>query len=330
MGSFEHSKTLPRIAQLKAITIGQVEEDGDPTLAVLRSAEAAIEALEGVALQQEPPVQDDAVVDILETFHRDLQAVDVETEAAWEKKFMAEMDLKELEQSILEQWREKKLASEHWTRRHAALTGVGHAMRVTQQRYEFSKHLARAAEGGGTVDDTLTQSTKELEFYLADEGAWNDRESQEDDDLSFNTMHSLSDVLVQGTSTKDREDILRREHPGSADHPHGCRACHFQGGLCWKGFACSFCHICPKPKRKSKHQRDVDKRRQERYRQVKDDLGPECLDELNKIDDARRQMMITSEGLKKRVKEAYASGDMMEIHKTKSDVSNLQLPGTVA
>lgn len=86
MGSFEHSKTLPRIAQLKAITIGQVEEDGDPTLAVLRSAEAAIEALEGVALQQEPPVQDDAVVDILETFHRDLQAVDVETEAAWEKK----------------------------------------------------------------------------------------------------------------------------------------------------------------------------------------------------------------------------------------------------
>merc|ERR1719506_2653920 len=87
-------------------------------------------------------------------------------------------------------------------------------------------------------------------------------------------FHALSDVLAEGSvEAKEREEILKREHPGSAEHPHGCRPCHFQGGLCWKGLACSFCHICPKPKRKSKHQRDVDKRRQERYKQVKDDLG---------------------------------------------------------
>merc|ERR1719506_2856185 len=127
-------------------------------------------------------------------------------------------------------------------------------------------------------------------------------------------FHALSDVLREGvTDPKEREEILKREHAGSSEHPHGCRPCHFQGGLCWKGLACSFCHICPKPKRKSKHQRDVDKRRQERYKQVKDDLGIECLDELTKIDDARRQLMTSSEELKKRVKDAYQSEDLSEI-----------------
>merc|ERR1719222_53025 len=120
--------------------------------------------------------------------------------------------------------------------------------------------------------------------------------------------------------SREREEILKKEHPGSAEHPYGCRACHFQGGLCWKGLACSFCHICPKPKRKSKHQRDVDKRRQERYRQVKDDLGIECLDEMTKIDDGRRQIMTLSEELKKRVKDAYASRMMREIRDAKGMV----------
>jgi len=57
---------------------------------------------------------------------------------------------------------------------------------------------------------------------------------------------------------------LKENHPGSSKHPFECRPCHFQGELCWKGMACSLCHACPKPKRKSKHQRDVEKRRQAR------------------------------------------------------------------
>merc|ERR1719482_1292161 len=113
-----------------------------------------------------------------------------------------------------------------------------------------------------------------------------------------------------------RKNLIRYEEQRNEAHrssgvsgltADGSRPCHFQGGLCWKGLACSFCHICPKPKRKSKHQRDVDKRRQERYKQVKDDLGVTCLDELTKIDDARRMIMTSSEELKKRVKDAYAS-----------------------
>ena len=49
--------------------------------------------------------------------------------------------------------------------------------------------------------------------------------------------------------------------------PEGKRPCHFSGGLCWKGDDCNFCHICPPPKRKSKHQRDLDKRREKRARE---------------------------------------------------------------
>ena len=61
------------------------------------------------------------------------------------------------------------------------------------------------------------------------------------------------------------QEFLKENHPGSANHPNGCRVCVFQSGLCWKGMACEYCHICSKPPRKSKHQRDVEKRREERY-----------------------------------------------------------------
>lgn len=61
----------------------------------------------------------------------------------------------------------------------------------------------------------------------------------------------------------------------------------------------------PPPMRKSEHQRDADKRKEEGNEVILDDLGVTCLDELTKIDDGRRQVLASSEELKKRVMEAY-------------------------
>jgi hypothetical protein len=57
---------------------------------------------------------------------------------------------------------------------------------------------------------------------------------------------------------------LKKYHTGSNQHPKACRACHFPGGLCWKGRSCSFCHICPKPRRKSKHQQNAERIKEKR------------------------------------------------------------------
>jgi len=51
------------------------------------------------------------------------------------------------------------------------------------------------------------------------------------------------------------EEVVKSHHPGSRGHPNDCRPCYFQSGLCWKDWQCSFCHLCDKPKRKSKQQR---------------------------------------------------------------------------
>uniref|UniRef100_A0A7S4R113 C3H1-type domain-containing protein n=1 Tax=Alexandrium monilatum TaxID=311494 RepID=A0A7S4R113_9DINO len=126
-----------------------------------------------------------------------------------------------------------------------------------------------------------------------------------------------------------REEVLKREHRGSAGHPYGCRACHVQGGMCLKGLSCSFCHICPSAKRRSTHQRVIEKQRQQRYRQVRNGLGVECLDELTKVDHSRRQIMTSCEELKRRVKGAYGSGNASEIVRAKSLVARLLTAGDV-
>lgn len=90
---------------------------------------------------------------------------------------------------------------------------------------------------------------------------------------------TLPDILMDGI-TGSREEVLKKQHVGSQDHPHGCRPCHFQVGLCCNGLACSLCHTCPKPKRKSKHQRDVDRRRQERYQFLKEEFGSAILTQI--------------------------------------------------
>merc|ERR1712107_764712 len=143
--------------------------------------------------------------------------------------------------------------------------------------------------------------------------------------LDVKDLHLLSEIVTDPTiDPQQREFVLRRDHLGSAYHPERCRPCHFQGGLCWKGFSCTFCHICPKPKRKSKHQRDVDKRRQERYKQVEKDLGPDCLTQLTKIDEGRRQLMASTEGLKKRVKDVYSQKKEGNIGQVNDVVEHLQ------
>jgi len=289
---------------------------------------------------------DQETEDFLAEYRQNLDKLEDWQDEMFTEKYIAETDLKEYETRVLADWQEKKQASECWTKRYEMLQGLKFAMRAAIERYDFrlmspedriklqdtkssswdndsgDPQLAGASFGDqvfcmqANLDDELVRQKTGRNKMSRDVDAGNDGTNELVDEwepFGF-AVHALSDVLAEGVADpKDREAILKREHVGSKDHPDGCRPCHFQGGLCWKGLTCSFCHICPKPKRKSKHQRDVDKRRQERYRQVRDDLGAACLDELTKIDDGRRQMMTISEELKKRVKDSYASGHHLEV-----------------
>jgi len=199
-------------------------------------------------------------------------------EEMFNEKYTGEADLKVLEAQVLADWQDKRQEFECWTRRYEMLQGLKLAMRAALARYDLRAKL-------------LEDHTKVEETKIA---AW--------------------DVLAQDMEDpQDREATLKREHVGSRGHPNGCWPCHFQSRSCWKASSCSFCHICPKPKRKSKHQRTVEKRREEHDQQVRDNLGIACLDELAKIDAGRRQVMNISEQLKRRVKDAYASGRKSEI-----------------
>jgi len=306
--------------------------------------------------------------DMLEECRKLVQEVEEQIEEAYDSKYTAECELKELEFRMLREWKQTKKESETKSKMHAAWTGLHYVSKAVLMWLEWQNchpdsfggvatapgatiagesSMREDADPGGIEEDSVTapgwatwsgsQGSRHLsevksgQPYLFPEAVYGadgafegqgDRLSNLDSEQGHPPV--LSDVIMEGiTDPKEREAILKKEHHGSADHPNGCRACHFQGGLCWKGLACSFCHICPKPKRKSKHQRDVDKRRQERYRQVKDDLGIECLDELTKIDEIRRQLMTSSEDLKKRVKDAYGDEDLRKIGVVKDEVSKL-------
>lgn len=237
----------------------------------------------------------------------DLEYLDVVEELC-----VAELTLKELEEELFQQWLKTKKASEHWSCLKSAFVGTREAMRLAKVRYEREKErLGQAERESEPRFDNVETSSVATQESSATYGTSVHPEvagAESDEDKFF----TLGDYWAAEGSTKDakrREEILKANHPGSELHPHGCRACHFQGGLCWQGLACSFCHICPKPKRKSKHQRDVDKRRQEKYRQVKAEHGSRCLDLLTKVDECRRQVMTISEELKRKVKDAYAAAD---------------------
>jgi len=297
-------------------------------------------------------------IDALEKCRNLVQELEEQVEDAYQCKYNALMDLKELEHKMLREWQTTKKESETKSKMHAAWEGLHLVSKAVLMWLEWQKRHPDGFGGATTAPSTTTagesKSCGAAESGRVEEDPANapglatrsDAQGRVYPPEVVDGQHAaspeavpgtdrviqgpenpppiLSDVIMEGiTDPKEREAILKKEHRGSADHPNGCRACHFQGGLCWKGLACSFCHICPKPKRKSKHQRDVDKRRQERYRQVKDDLGIECLDELTKIDETRRQLMTSSEELKKRVKDAYATEDRQTIADVKLEVSQL-------
>lgn len=263
---------------------------------------------------------DGSVASTLANFHRSMHAVDLEAETAWDNRYVAEIDLKELEEKILGLWQEKKAAAEHWMRRHAALKGTCHAMRATQRRYELNAQ-SLDDDGSGYLQGDVVQDACVPASHVVDASAAVEVPSPLDSNPAF--LHVSSGVSVDGEmSAEDLALMLMSEHPGSKDHPYGCRACHFHAGHCWKGLSCSFCHICSKPRRKSKHQRDVDRRRQARADEVKETLGQECVSDLRDIDCARRRMLLSGDELKKRVKEAYASGDEVQIRKVKTEVGD--------
>eukprot|EP00401_Gymnodinium_catenatum_P074724 CAMPEP_0117462030 /NCGR_PEP_ID=MMETSP0784-20121206/2840_1 /TAXON_ID=39447 /ORGANISM="" /LENGTH=571 /DNA_ID=CAMNT_0005255775 /DNA_START=144 /DNA_END=1856 /DNA_ORIENTATION=- len=332
-----------RIKQLLDITAAQQQDDkpgsaAAESLKVFRECEACIYRLEEVQCSQPQQSEDRSKQDnaseeqpsdenttAYHELNRATELLDGIADEVLDDKIVAEMELKVLESSMLEQWKSKKIVYEKAWTRYLALTGMRHALKVAADR-----HLScRPAYFSGTLADSMATT----EAYEEDELRSNDTEElseashdhKGDSSSSALSLHVLSDYLPEGnTDPKEREDILKSNHPGSRDHPHACRPCHFQGDLCWKGLNCSFCHLCPKPKRKSKHQRDVDKRRQERYRQVKDHLGVQCLDELTKIDDSRRQIMASTEELKKQVKDAYATRLDSEIGAIRHIVAEVQ------
>lgn len=316
-----------RLQQLKSMTVGQgVDEHGgnfekigtDPLMNLLQDCEAAISKLELVSAKLQPDhMEHEAGGDDagqpgrdIEQFEDALRRLEDEESETYGRKFDAEIDLEHYEQVVLSEWQDKKRKAEFWNRRHAVTSGVRHAMLAVKDRHQkrSTTHGDTAVEAPSALATGWRLASQELDLQQLGAETGPLAEPKDEDATTDNTtaMHSLSDVLAEGVvDPAEREEILKREHEGSSGHPHTCRACHFQGGLCWKGLACSFCHLCPKPKRKSKHQRDVDKRRQERYKQVKDEIGIDCLGELTKIDERRRQFMTSSEELKKRVKRAF-------------------------
>eukprot|EP00448_Togula_jolla_P028464 CAMPEP_0170641358 /NCGR_PEP_ID=MMETSP0224-20130122/40719_1 /TAXON_ID=285029 /ORGANISM="Togula jolla, Strain CCCM 725" /LENGTH=507 /DNA_ID=CAMNT_0010971933 /DNA_START=212 /DNA_END=1733 /DNA_ORIENTATION=- len=224
--------------------------------------------------------------------------IDAEYDNVLDHSFTAEVDLKELEKRLLAEWRPVKARFERWHCVKSALRGVQIALQAVMQHHEWRLHCVSTADS-----ESMAKEAKGAKEATDSQAPSNPKE--EDEAIEAIEAHDLSSVLGDPAMTKEQEEIVKKMHPGSASHPNGCRPCHFQGIQCFKGLQCSFCHICQKPKRKSKHQRDVDKKRQERQRQVKDDLGAECLEQMQKIDEGKRLIMQSSEEAKRRIKNAF-------------------------
>jgi hypothetical protein len=133
----------------------------------------------------------------------------------------------------------------------------------------------------------------------------------------------LAEVHARYINSADKDAVLRENHHGSKGHPDTCRACRFHRGLCWKGFACDFCHLCSKFKRKSKHQQDFEKRREERYKMVYETQGPEAFMHQMTIDVLRKKMMKESEIMKQVLTAIYADADA-SLHKDPLSIASLQ------
>jgi hypothetical protein len=73
-------------------------------------------------------------------------------------------------------------------------------------------------------------------------------------------------IVQQKQHESYTEAFLKQNHPGSQAHPYGCSTCHtFKSGQCIQDLECFFCHICPnKPRKMSKAQIDLERRKQER------------------------------------------------------------------
>ena len=132
----------------------------------------------------------------------------------------------------------------------------------------------------------------------------------------------LAEVHARYIKSADRDEVLRENHHGSKGHPHTCQPCHFQGGLCWKGMACSFCHICPKLEEKvniSEMLKSVDRIAFKGYTTYKAN-NVSCM-HLMTIDVLRKKMMKESETMKQVLKAIYADASL---HKDPLSIASLQ------
>mmetsp|Transcript_19623 Transcript_19623/g.45616 ORF Transcript_19623/g.45616 Transcript_19623/m.45616 type:complete len:371 (+) Transcript_19623:36-1148(+) len=90
---------------------------------------------------------------------------------------------------------------------------------------------------------------------------------------------------------------------------HQCKPCYFPPGQCRQGNDCPYLHMCDKPKRKSKTQRLVEKRRQERYRMIESTGNTDALQAVKTVDEARRKFLNGSDLLKQDLKKKLLSGN---------------------
>jgi len=122
------------------------------------------------------------------------------------------------------------------------------------------------------------------------------------------------------------DDELRRVH--AASNKHGmegqqCKPCHFPPGQCWQGSDCPYCHICDKPKRKSKTQRMVEKRRQERYKMIESTGNELALQAVKTVDEARRKFLTGSESLKQDLKDKLSQGSDLQREEAEQKLQKL-------
>jgi len=205
------------------------------------------------------------------------------------------------ETANLPQWREKFQAVEEQDNYLARLQAICQTCDVI---WEQKENLLSA--------ETAVPASRSSETVL---------EESDEDDLPVGLR---SDAYREKQKLPD--DELRRVH--AASNKHGmegqqCKPCHFPPGQCWQGSDCPYCHICDKPKRKSKTQRMVEKRRQERYKMIESTGNELALQAVKTVDEARRKFLTGSESLKQDLKDKLSQGSDVQREEAEQKLQKL-------
>jgi len=223
------------------------------------------------------------------------------------ERLQLQNDLYEKEMEFLKIWNEMVMGVEKADNEVSMLEAVLRSCDlITENRNEL---LQEGQGSSGSNQPPANEALQNEAAYLAPE------------EVDVGNPGMRSDALHD--RIKLPEEVLKQVHPGSRQHGKDgvtCKPCHFPPGGCWQGNQCPYCHICDKPKRKSKTQRLVEKRRQERYRQIGDQ---KALDAVKTVDDMRREFLTRSENLKQDLKHAFSAGDAEDQQKAEENLEKV-------